>query len=118
MEDRKGTLNTKINDISASLDENTTSSPVSKEKALNVEIEGLQGKLDEPNRRYQEYLDALREWQEKKEIIEGSEDEEGTLKYYEAVLKYLKEELENDLSKNKRQGYRFRKGYIRRKTKS
>ena len=101
MEDRKGTLNTQINDISASLDENTTGSPVSKEKALNVEIEELQGKLDEPNRRYQEYLDALREWQEKKEIIEGSEDEEGTLKYYEAVLKYLKEELENDLSKNR-----------------
>lgn len=40
----------------------------------------VQGQLDAPNKRFQEYNEALRAWQEKSQTIEGAADMSDTLK--------------------------------------
>lgn len=64
---------------------------------VKADLKELQNKLDEPNKKYQEYLTQLTDWEAKKEEIEGSEDKEDTIEYYEKILKYIKEQLPEDL---------------------
>lgn len=56
-------------------------------------IRGLQDKLDAPNKRYQAYQETLKAWEKRKELIEGDAAKPDTLKYYEAQLKYIREQL-------------------------
>lgn len=65
---------------------------------LGEAITELQSKLDEPTKRYQTYLDDLAKWDQREQELIGAEDIELTLKYYEGVLRYLDDELENDLN--------------------
>lgn len=61
------------------------------------EIQILQDKLDEPSKLFQKYLDDQRDWEEKKAVIVGTEDKEGTIKYFKAQLEYLQNQLNDDL---------------------
>lgn len=61
-------------------------------------IKALQDKLDAPNKRYQTYQEALKAWEQQKLAIEGDAGKPDTLKYYEAQLKYIKEQLPNEIS--------------------
>lgn len=54
-----------------------------------VQAEELRGQLDEPNRRYQAYLQALAAWRTKRDAIEGSSELHDSLKGLEARLKEL-----------------------------
>lgn len=49
----------------------------------------LQTKLDAPNREYQMYLKNLGEWQEKRNILEGTDNEPDSLKGLQAALSAL-----------------------------
>jgi len=60
-------------------------------------IAGLQGQLDAPNKRFQEYNEAFRAWQEKRLLIEGVADKPETLKGYEALIVYLQTELPSEI---------------------
>jgi ABC-type lipoprotein export system ATPase subunit len=53
------------------------------------EAKSIRDKLDEPARRYQEYLVAEREWQEAEAAIVGPDDAAGTLRFYEKEQKAL-----------------------------
>jgi ABC-type lipoprotein export system ATPase subunit len=67
----------------------TPNSPAQKKIAAEKEIEGLQTKLDEPNKRYQAYLTALKAWEGRGEEIIGGEGTPGTIKFYEKQLSDL-----------------------------
>jgi ABC-type lipoprotein export system ATPase subunit len=66
---------------------------------IQQQITALQNTLDTPNREYQEYLTALKQWQEHHDTINGDKLKEGTLEYYSAIKKYIEEELAAELSK-------------------
>jgi hypothetical protein len=66
-----------------------TSLPNQKAACLG-RIKALQGKLDAPNKQYQAYQEALKAWEKGKQLIEGDADKSGTLKYYQAQIKYAK----------------------------
>ena len=90
--DEKTLVDTALDDVGAG------SLPAQKAACLQ-RIAGLQGQLDAPNKRFQEYNEALRAWQEKGLLIEGAADKPDTLKGYEAQLSYLKTGLPDDIEK-------------------
>ena len=82
------------------------------DKDLNSELEGtlaythfqnankikvLQGKLDAPTRKFQEYQDKLKIWNEREKEIIGTNDKQGSIKFYEEIIKYLDEDLNSDI---------------------
>ena len=71
------------------LDEENPDSLVSLRNRLSKQINSLKQKLDEPNRRYQNYQAALKQWTEKRSAIIGSADNADTLEYYNARLTAL-----------------------------
>ena len=75
--------------LSSALAEENPASLVSLGNRLSSQIEGLQKKLDEPYRRYQNYQAALKQWMEKRDALIGSADRAGTLEYYNAQLTAL-----------------------------
>lgn len=66
--------------------------------ACEGRIKALQDKLDAPNKRYQTYQEALKAWQEQKDAIVGGADNADSLKYYEAQIKYIKEQLPGEIA--------------------
>jgi ABC-type lipoprotein export system ATPase subunit len=62
------------------------------QKKINIEkrIKQLQAKLDEPNKKYQEYMVALKVWEQQSKTIIGDETSIGSVKYYEKQLQALK----------------------------
>lgn len=56
---------------------------------IDQNIQDLQTKLDEPNRKYQAYQTALQEWEQQREEIIGGEYTPGSLKYNERLLKNI-----------------------------
>jgi ABC-type lipoprotein export system ATPase subunit len=71
---------------------------ISQKTACQGRIKALQDKLDAPNKQYQAYQEALKAWEQRKQLIEGEADKPDTLKYYEAQLKYIKEQLPNEIA--------------------
>jgi energy-coupling factor transporter ATP-binding protein EcfA2 len=57
--------------------------------AREKEIAELKKELDEPNRRYQAFLKATKDWEVKRKAIVGTPDSVGTVKYYEHQLASL-----------------------------
>lgn len=64
-------------------------SPSHKKLGAQKEIDELQAKLDEPNKKYQAYLAALKTWEDRKGSIIGEEITSGTIKFYEKQLNDL-----------------------------
>lgn len=56
---------------------------------VQMTIDQLQAKLDEPNKRFQAYQIALAEWEKQKQSIIGSGDVTASIKYYECQLQNL-----------------------------
>lgn len=101
----------KIDLISSKLeDEKSTKDKI--EKSLNelnqerheieTKLKELSQQLTEPQKKYQKYLDDLRNWENKKNQIIGDERTFDTLKWYENELKYVEEELEHEISNQRR----------------
>jgi len=68
----------------------TKADSLSKKKAIvEGEITVLQSKLDEPNKKYQLYLAAVKAWEVQKAAITGTDRDAGTIAYYEKQLKDL-----------------------------
>jgi len=59
--------------------------PLGLKKQL-IRLSDLQTKLDAPNREYQMYLKALADWQEKRNALEGNENEPDSLKGLQFAL--------------------------------
>jgi energy-coupling factor transporter ATP-binding protein EcfA2 len=63
--------------------------PEYKRLAREKEIGDLKRELDEPNRRYQAYLKATKDWEVKRRAIIGTPDTTDTILYYEQQLAAL-----------------------------
>ena len=55
------------------LDPSISDSVAYKKLPIEKQIEQLQAKLDEPNKKFQDYLTALKEWEKQKNKIVGNE---------------------------------------------
>jgi predicted ATPase len=75
----------------------------SKKTACSQRMKALQDKLDAPNKLFQQYNDAQRLWQEKTQAIEGDSSKIETLKWYEAQLNYIANELPKEIEELRQQ---------------
>ena len=62
---------------------------VNKKLKIEEKINELQLKLDEPNKKYQAYQVAIKEWENKRNEIIGEEEKSDTIKYYESQISSL-----------------------------
>lgn len=77
--------------------ENETGFLYKKEKIIK-ELKELQSKLDEQSKAYQKYLDALKQWEEKKKEINGDKDKEGSLIGLKTQVEFIEKQLPKDLA--------------------
>jgi ABC-type lipoprotein export system ATPase subunit len=96
------------------LDESTEGSIASQIKEVSESILQKQLLLDEPNRKHQAYLSAAKEWQERRDQIEGSIDIQGSILQLEAAISDLSE-LPNRLSSAKERRWALSKQIIEAK---
>lgn len=77
-----------------------------KHAELDKRIKELSEKLDEPNRRYQEYLKQIAEWEIKKKELIGDEETLGSIEYLKTQIKYIGEKarIELEVQRTKRIG--------------
>ena len=84
--------------VDASLNPELPKSLIVQENAVKEKIAALKNQLDAPSKRYQNYLQELQAWQDRKQQIEGAPDTAGTLRYFEAQLVFLKDELPKQIA--------------------
>lgn len=82
--------------VDATLNEETPTGLPQQLTVIKDKIKTLQGQLDEPNRRYQQYVQALQVWTTKKNELIGAIDVPDTLNYYTHQLAYLDQMLQNE----------------------
>lgn len=88
-----GELALLTNELDSGKEGSLSEETVSKEK----EQETLQAKLDRPNKEYQKYLATKEERDKARQGIIGSEEKPDTIKYLEKRLKYIDEDLSNEI---------------------
>lgn len=71
---------------------------IDKKTALKKELKELQEKLDEQSKAYQKYLDIKKSWDEKRQLIIGTEDKEGSISALKSHLQYIDEKLSSDIN--------------------
>ena len=76
-------------ELDGQLDSLKPDSLVQKKLQIESRIEQLQKKLDEPNKKYQAYLTALKAWEKQRDDILGNATIVGTINYYEEQIKSL-----------------------------
>jgi len=86
LEDRKRSFLIKQKVIIESLNIEIEGSLLSKRLVLESNIKDLRAKLDEPNKKYQQYLSETKEWEFKKKILEGGIGQIDSLKHFEHLL--------------------------------
>lgn len=87
------TTNQELATIEDLLDIDKENSKTKQLQNLNAQLQQGQEILDKPAKEQQKYLDDLKSWEVKKKEIEGNNETEGSLKFYEAQLIYLNEKL-------------------------
>lgn len=87
-----------ITNIDILLDAEKANSKTFKLNKLNEELMQGQDVLDKPAKQQQKYLDDLKAWEKQKNEILGNSELEGTLKFLEAQLTYLKDTLLPELA--------------------
>lgn len=97
-----------VSDVQVRLDEKRAESLSARRAALKAAIEKKQLELDEPNRKYQKYLDDLEQWKQQRALAVGSADIPGTLTALEARLKEL-----DDLPQRLDEAYQHRRELCR-----
>ncbi len=69
------------------LDEKNPDSVASRKRILRNEIDFLEAELDEPNKKFQAYINNLKNWEKRKIEIIGDRTLVGTMEYYRNQLK-------------------------------
>lgn len=86
-------LNKELNDETDGL--------IAKLTLKNTALTEVQKKLSEPELKYQEYLKQKQAWEKQIEEITGTEEKEGSIKYYQAKIEYVEHRLRGDISQLK-----------------
>lgn len=68
---------------------------------LEKQIESHKGKLDKDSRVYQDYLEGLKNWEDRKKQIIGSDTSANSIEFYKKRLKAL-DDLPNDLANSRK----------------
>ena len=84
--DAKTNAEERSRDANALLAADVAGSLAWQRREVSGKTEATRSKLDEPNRRYQEYLHQLANWQKRRDEIEGSEENANSVKGLEAKL--------------------------------
>jgi DNA repair ATPase RecN len=79
------------------------------------QIDKITEQLSEPERKYQEYLEKLKKWEDNKKQIEGNENTKDTLKWLGKEIKYIKEQAQNDLDKIRNNRFNLVHGIYKKK---
>ena len=92
-----GEVNDELALLTNELDSDKEGSLAEKTVSKEKEQETLQAKLDIPNKEYQKYLATKEERGKARQGIIGSEEKPDTIKYLEKRLKYIDEDLSNEI---------------------
>lgn len=91
----KESLAVEIDILDSNLNPEVADSLPDRLSKIDKEIEKLRKKLDEPNKRYQEYIKQLHDWEIKKKEMIGDKEIEGSIEY----LKQKNEDISSSLPK-------------------
>ena len=69
-----------------------------KKERINLKIKEIKKRLSEPERKYQEYLENLKKWEEAEKEIIGNENNVDTIKWLKEQLSFVKYELNKKLT--------------------
>jgi len=97
VQDALDSSNNRITDINNQLDSEFENGFSSMEKSLKKEIKVLTDKLDAPAKQFQEYLEKMEQWESTRDAIIGEKTQPGTLEFCKEILRYIEEDLKNDL---------------------
>lgn len=68
-----------------------------KKKEIEDGVSAIKKQLSEPERKYQEYQEKLKRWDNRKKEIEGSKTIPGSKKFLEEELRYINVDLKSDI---------------------
>ena len=91
-------VTTDLSKTEEELDIDNKNSKISNLKRLNKELQEKKEELDKPAKIHQKYLDDLINWESINMTIEGSNDTEGSLRYYEDQLLFINKNLIPELN--------------------
>ncbi|MBI5055432.1 MAG: DNA repair protein [Nitrospirae bacterium] len=111
----KEEITREIQQIEESLNPQTPNNIFNRLLDTSKKIEELQTKLDEPNKKYQEYLKNLEEWQNKKAEMIGDDQKEGTIKHYIQAIKNIKSKYPKLLEDKRKERLEITKKIYRKK---
>lgn len=74
---------------------------------LNKLKKSIQSRMNEEQKKYQNYLSELKLWKKRKKEIIGTKDDVNSLKYYLEELKYIKRDLNKELDELKLKRYKI-----------
>jgi predicted ATPase len=89
--DRRKSIVDARDDASRLLDPANPDGPFHKLSQAEETIKSLQGKLDEPSKRYEAYTVELGAWTAKTQEIIGDAESPGTIEYYKSLLEQVKQ---------------------------
>lgn len=98
LNDKKTELQQRRLENDARLSPERPESLLNQRKEALARLNAMKDQLDAPSKRYQNYLQKMRELQQRKEQIEGSDNTAGTLRYLEAQLKYIAAQLPAEIA--------------------
>jgi hypothetical protein len=90
-------LISEIDKYNDNLDINNPNSLSSKLTGLTTSLNSKQDELDRPAREEQKFLNELKEWEQKAREIEGSVEQEGSIRYLENQLNYVQSVLPGEI---------------------
>lgn len=96
--EKQESLATEKAKVDAALSDTAEASLIKAKAACKARIKTHRDKLDEPNKQYQAYQEAVKSWEQQKSLIEGDAEKPHTVKFYEAQLKYVKEQLPKEIA--------------------
>lgn len=117
VENRIRVIDNEVKRINKLLDVNESSSLEAIKKQTTNKIKQLTLKLTEPGKLYQTYIENLKAWQITSSKILGEKNTEGGILYYENLLKYIDENLNNDINVTKLQRIELCKSLLDQKQK-
>jgi ABC-type lipoprotein export system ATPase subunit len=94
---KKDELTKEKRQVDALLDEEHAEGLPKQLASLKEQIKALQNQLDEPNRRYQQYVQNLQIWTTKRNELIGANEVPDTLQYYLHQLAYLNQALQSEI---------------------
>lgn len=108
---------TKLSEIDNQLNPEIKTSTAFKKAECEVKLADLKNKLDAPSKKYQEYLDALKVWENQLRILNGNKETPNTKAFFEDSISYIETSLASDLDTIKNERIEKVKKIIHEKTK-